>query len=84
MREKEGRNGDSDHRFMVTRLTEATTPESPSPEQVGAGLLGGTLWYRQRFCGEVRERRAFQWGHLQGCWVEINHVSHLGLEEDLG
>lgn len=28
----------------------------------GRACLGGALCYRQGFCGEVRERRTFQWG----------------------
>ena len=39
--------------------------------------------YMQGFCRELRIRGAFPWVIWWGCWVEINHVSHLGLEMDL-
>lgn len=39
--------------------------------------------YVQGFCRELRTRGAFPWVIWWGCWVEINYISHLGLEMDL-
>lgn len=39
------------------------------------------VWARILWRGQGK--KGLSVGNLQGCWVEINHVSHPGLEEHL-
>lgn len=53
-------------------------------DEVGAAFVyEESEGYVQGFHREFRTKGTFPWVIWWGCWVEINHISHLGLEMDL-